>query len=133
MSRFSIANIANKREQKGLKKQIISIFSIVADEMGPHVEDIASPYSCSPLFNDREISILFTAVTMLEIKEMIMGELKLIFEIYEFRLEDGRPSKKIIVTICGDEANTGQIRTMVRNLINSSNNAIKNLESLMER
>jgi len=133
LSRFTIQNVAKKRAQKGLKKQIISIFSIIADEMGPQVESIASPYSSAPLLNDREISILFTAVTMLEIKEMIMGELKLIFEIFDYTMSDGRPSKKTIVTVCGDEANTNQIRTMVRNMIHSSDNAIKNLESLMER
>lgn len=133
MSRFSLSKIADKRAEKGLRKQIIGIFSIVADEMGPVVESLASPYANASLFNEREISILFTAVTMLEIREMILGELKLIFEIYDYEMSDGRPSKKIIVTVCGYEANSGQIRSMIRRLIHSSDTALKNLESLMER
>ena len=133
MSRFLISNIADKRAQKGLKKQIISIFSIVADEMGPQVEIIESPYLCGPLFNDREISILFTAVSMLEIHEMLMGEIKLIFEMFDYYLTDGRPSKKILVAVCGDEANTEQIRTMIQKMVHSSDNAIKNLDSLLHR
>ncbi|MHA1125907.1 MAG: hypothetical protein ACTSO7_04805 [Candidatus Heimdallarchaeota archaeon] len=133
MSRYSLPKIKDKRAQKGLKKQLISVFSIIADEMGPHVEEIASPYMCDPLFNDREISILFTTVTMLEIKEMIMGELKLLFDITEYIMKDGRPSKKVLVAVCGVEASTNQIRNIVNNMIQSSNNAIKNLENLMER
>ena len=133
MSRFSLAKIGEKRAQKGLKKQIISIFSIVADKMGPQVESIASPYESAPIFNDREISILFSAVTMLDIHEMIMGELKLLFEIYDYTMSDGRPSKKIVVTVCGCEAISSQVRTMVRNLIHSSETAVKNLEDIMER
>jgi hypothetical protein len=133
VSRYSLPKIKDKRAQKGLKKQLISVFSIVADEMGPQIEIIASPYMCDPLFNDREISILFTTVTMLEIEEMIMGELKLIFDIYNFILKDGRPSKKVLVAVCGVEANSLQIKEIVNNMIQSSNNAIKNLENLMER
>jgi len=133
VSRYSLPKIKDKRAQKGLKKQLISVFSIIADEMGPHVEEIASPYMCDPLFNDREISILFTTVTMLEIKEMIMGELKLLFDITEYIMKDGRPSKKVLVAVCGVEASTNQIRNIVNNMIQSSNNAIKNLENLMER
>ena len=133
MSRYSLPIIKNKRAQKGLKKQLISVFSIIADEMGPHVETIASPYMCDPLFNDREISILFTTVTMLEIKEMIMGELKLLFDIFEYIMTDSRPSKKVLVTVCGLEADSRQIRNIVNNMIQSSDNAIKNLENLMER
>lgn len=133
MSRFNLPKIKDKRAQKGLKKQLISIFSIIADEMGPHVETIASPYMCDPLFNDREISILFTTVTMLEIKEMIMGELKLLFDIFDYVMKDGRPSKKVLVTICGVEASSLQIRDIVNNMLQSSDNAIKNLENLMER
>ncbi len=133
MSRYSLPIIKNKRAQKGLKKQLISVFSIIADEMGPHVETIASPYMCDPLFNDREISILFTTVTMLEIKEMIMGELKLLFDISDYIMKDGRPSKKVLVTVCGVEADSRQIRNIVNNMIQSSDTAIKNLENLMER
>ena len=133
MSKFSLSKINEKRAQKGLRKQIISIFSIVADEMGPQIEAVASPYESTPIFNDREISILFTAVTMLDIHEMIMGELKLLFEIFEYTMSDGRPSKKIIVTVCGCEAVSSQVRTMVRSLIHSSDTAVKNLEDIMER
>ena len=118
---------------QGPRKQIISIFSVDVNEMGPVVESIASPYTCDPLFNEREISILFTTVTMLEVKEMTMGELKLIFEIYDSVMNDGRPAKKVIVTVCGDEAHSGQVRATVRNMIHSSDNAIKNLEDIMER
>jgi len=133
VSRYSLPKIKNKRAQKGLRKQLISVFSIIADEMGPHVENIASPYMCDPLFNEREISILFTTITMLEIEEMIMGELKLIFDIFDYIMKDGRPSKKVLVAVCGVEANSMQIREIVNNMIQSSNNAIKNLENLMER
>ncbi len=133
MSKFSLSNIGNKRAKKGLRKQIISIFSIIADKMGPQVDSVASPYESAPIFNEREISILFTAVTMLDIHEMLMGELKLIFEIMDYTMSDGRPSKKIFVVVCGCEAVSSQVRTMARNLILSSDVAIKNLENIMER
>ncbi|NHJ40244.1 MAG: hypothetical protein FK731_09455 [Asgard group archaeon] len=133
LSRFRLPVCKDKRAQKGLKKQIINVFSIDVNEMGPSVETIASPYTCDALFNDREISILFTTVTMLEVKEMILGELKLLFEIYDSVMSDGRPSKRVIVTVCGEEANSGQVRAIVRNMIHSSDNAIKNLESIIER
>jgi len=133
LSRFNLPKIKDKRAQKGLRKQIISIFSIDVNEMGPVVESIASPYASDSLFNEREISILFTTVTMLEIKEMTMGELKLIFEIYDSIMADGRPAKKVIVTVCGDEANSGQVRATVRSMIHSSDTAIKNLEQIVER
>jgi len=123
----------DKRAEIGLRKQIISIFSIDVNEMGPVVESIASPYTSDSLFNEREISILFSVVNMLEVKEMIIGELKLIFEIYDSMMDDGRPAKKIIVTVCGEEANSGQVRATVRNMIHSSDNAIKNLENILER
>ncbi|HUT81773.1 MAG TPA: hypothetical protein VMZ29_11275 [Candidatus Bathyarchaeia archaeon] len=133
MSRFKLPIINDKRAQIGLRKQIISIFSIDVNEMGPVIESIASPYTSDSLFNEREISILFSVVNMLEIKEMIIGELKLIFEIYDSFMDDGRPAKKVIVTICGEEANSGQVRATVRNMIHSSNTAIKNLENILER
>ncbi len=133
MSRFSLSKISEKRARKGLKKQIISIFSIIADEMGPQVDSVASPYESAPIFNDREISILFTAVTMLEISEMTLGELKLLFEITDYTMSDGRHSKKIFVVVCGCEAISSQVRTMVRSLIHSSDAALKNLEDIMER
>ncbi len=133
MSRFSLSKISEKRARKGLKKQIISIFSIIADEMGPQVDSVASPYESAPIFNDREISILFTAVSMLEISEMTLGELKLLFEITDYTMSDGRPSKKIFVVVCGCEAISSQVRTMVRSLIHSSDAALKNLEDIMER
>lgn len=133
MSRFALSKISEKRARKGLKKQIISIFSIIADEMGPQVDSVASPYESAPIFNDREISILFTAVTMLEIREMSMGELKLLFEITDYIMSDGRPSKKIFVAVCGCEAISSQVRTMIRNLIHSSDVAVRNLEDIMER
>jgi len=133
LSRFKLPIINDKRAQIGLRKQIISIFSIDVNEMGPVIESIASPYTSDSLFNEREISILFSVVNMLEIKEMIIGELKLIFEIYDSFMDDGRPAKKVIVTICGEEANSGQVRATVRNMIHSSNTAIKNLENILER
>ena len=133
LSKKGIPSANQRRKMKGLKKQIISIFIIIADEMGPHVELISSPYTSDPLFNEREISILFSAVTMLEIDELIMGELKLIFEVSDFKMKDGRPSKKIIVAVCGCEANSQQVRTMVKNILQSSENAIKNLENFYER
>ncbi len=133
MSRFSLSKISEKRAKKGLRKQIISIFSIIADKMGPQVDSVASPYESAPIFNDREISILFTAVTMLDIHEMSMGELKLLFEIEDYTMSDGRPSKKVFVVVCGCEAVSSQVRTMVRNLIHSSDVAVKNLENIMER
>ncbi|MBN1330737.1 MAG: hypothetical protein JXA54_14795 [Candidatus Heimdallarchaeota archaeon] len=133
MSRFKLPIIKDKRAQIGLRKQIISIFSIDVNEMGPVVESIASPYDSCCLFNEREISILFSVINMLEIKEMIIGELKLIFEIFDSIMDDGRPAKKVIVTVCGDEANSGQVRATVRNMIHSSETAIKNLENILER
>lgn len=133
LSRFSLPQLKDKRAEKGLRKQIISVFSIDVNEMGPVVESIASPYTSDSLFNEREISILFTTVTMFEVKEMLMGELKLIFEIFDSTMSDGRPAKKVVVTICGEEADSGQVRTIVRNMIHSSDNAIKNLENIMER
>ncbi len=133
MSRFSLPKIKDKRAQKGLRKQIISVFSIDVDETGPTVEIIASPYTSDSLFNVKEISILFTTVTMLEVKEMIMGELKLLFEIFDSEMADGRPAKKVIVTICGKEANSGQVRAIVRNMIHTADTALKNLENIMER
>ncbi|NHJ85091.1 MAG: hypothetical protein FK734_06490 [Asgard group archaeon] len=133
MSRFRLPECKDKRVQKGLRKQIISVFSIDVNDMGPEVELIASPYPCEKLFNEREISILFTTVTMLEVREMIMGELKLIFEIYDSTMNDGRPAKKVVVAVCGEEVISGQIRSIVRNMIHSSDEAIKNLENLMER
>ncbi|MEA2071350.1 MAG: hypothetical protein U9O98_08675 [Asgard group archaeon] len=133
MTRFSLSSIADKRTKKGLRKQIISIFSIISDEKGPHVEIIASPYQCESLFNAKEISILYTTVSMLEVKEMLIGELKLLFELFEFKMSDGRPSKKIIVTVCGCDANSEQVRKIIHNMIHSSNAAIKNLETLLER
>ena len=133
MSRFRLPKIKDKRAQKGLRKQIISVFSIDVDETGPTVEIIASPYTSDSLFNVKEISILFTTVTMLEVREMIMGELKLLFEIFDSEMADGRPAKKVIVTICGEEANSGQVRAIVRNMIHTSDTAIKNLENIMER
>ena len=133
MSRFKLPEIKEKRAQQGLRKQIISIFSIEVNESGPTVELIATPYAHNSLFNDREISILFSVVTMLEVKEMIMGELKLLFEIYESTMSDGRPSKRVIVTICGEESNSGQIRAIVRNIIHSSDTALKNLKNIIER
>lgn len=133
LSRFKLPKIKDKRAQKGLRKQIISVFSIDVNEMGPVVESIASPYTSDSLFSEREISILFTAVTMLEVKELIMGELKLLFEIFDSEMSDGRPAKKVIVTICGEEANSGQVRAIVRNMIHTSDTAIKNLEDIMER
>ncbi|MBD3189803.1 MAG: hypothetical protein GF308_04125 [Candidatus Heimdallarchaeota archaeon] len=133
MTRFKLPTIGDKRVQQGLKKQIISVFSVIADEMGPHVESIASPYQCESLFNDAEISILFTAVTMLGIKELLLGELKLIFEIQNFKMKDGRTSKKVYVTVCGTEANSQQVKKIVKKLISSSDIAIKNLESLIKK
>jgi hypothetical protein len=134
LSRFSLPAISkDKRAQKGLRKQIFSVFSIEVNEMGPSVETIASPYISDSLFNVKEISILFTAVTMLEIKEMILGDLKLLFETYDSKMSDGRPAKRVVVTVCGDEANSGQVRAYVRNMIHSSDNAIKNLEDIVER
>ena len=62
-----------------------------------------------------------------------MGELKLLFEIFDSEMSDGRPAKKVIVTICGEEANSGQVRAIVRNMIHTSDTAIKNLEDIMER
>ena len=73
MSRFKLPTTKDKRAQKGLRKQIFSVFSINVNEMGPNVEIIASPYISDSLFNEREISILFTTVTMLEVKEMIIS------------------------------------------------------------
>ena len=133
MSRFKLPIIKDKRAQKGLRKQIINIFSIDVTELGPEVEIIASPYTSDCIFNEREISILFTIVTMLEVKEMILGELKLLFEIYDSVMKDGRPAKKVIVTVCGEEANSGSVRAFVPNIIHSSEIALKNLENLAER
>ncbi|TFF84600.1 hypothetical protein EU523_01545 [Candidatus Heimdallarchaeota archaeon] len=133
MTRFKIPNLHDKRAKKGLRKQIISIFLIVADEMGPHVESIASPYPSESYFNDNEISMLFTTVTMFEVKEMLFGELKLIFEIIDFTMDDGRPSKKVLVAVCGWEANSNQVRDILHNLLSSSNAAIKNLENIMKK
>jgi hypothetical protein len=133
LSRFKLPTTKDKRAQKGLRKQIFSVFSINVNEMGPNVEIIASPYISDSLFNEREISILFTTVTMLEVKEMIMGELKLLFEIFDSKMEDGRPAKRVIVTVCGDEANSGQVRAYVRNMIHCAENAIDNLDDIIER
>jgi hypothetical protein len=131
VSRFCLSSFGDKRAQKGLRKQIISVFNIIADEMGPHVESVASPYQSDPVFNEREISILFTTVTMLDVREMIIGELKIIFETEEFVLEVGRPSKQITVSLCGFEANSEEVRKLVKRMIHTSDNAVKNLESLM--
>ncbi|NHK30139.1 MAG: hypothetical protein FK730_02220 [Asgard group archaeon] len=133
MSKFRLPECTDKRVQKGLKKQIINIFSIDVNDMGPSVETIASPYVSDPIFNEREISILYTTVTMLEVREMKLGELKLLFEIYDSVMSDGRPAKRVVVTVCGEEANSGQVRAIVRNMIHSSDNAIKNLEDIVER
>jgi hypothetical protein len=133
LSKFRLPECTDKRAQKGLKKQIINVFSIDVDDMGPTVEIIASPYASDPILNEREISLLFTTVTMLEVREMKLGELELLFEIYDSKMSDGRPAKRVVVTVCGEEADSGQVRTIVRNMVHSADNAIKNLENIVER